>query len=201
MSEETKMISNENSQRYSEMPISVLELSARSHNALLIYNLGHANKIRNLGDLIQLTESDLLSMIGMGRISLRETKEKLLKYGLNLKEESQGYNKKGKIVELAKQGLTRKQIAEKAEASYNYVTYIVLSEKLTVPRQMPRQTKQGKINSSEINSLIAQGRKLKEIADKLEVTRQAVAQYIERTDQYDLWRENRAKQREQRDLL
>lgn len=191
----------ENLQRYLEMPISVLELSARSHNVLSIYDLEHANKIRNLRDLIQLTESDLLSMIGMGRVSLRETKEKLLKYGLNLKEEPLRYTKKRKIVELAKQGLTREQIAEKAETSYRYVIDIVLSEKLTVPRQMPRQTKQGKINSSEIDSLIAQGRKLKEIADKLKVTKQAVAQYIERTDQHDLWRENRAKQREPRDLL
>ena len=185
MLEEVIAVENENAQRL-EMPLYVLELPVRPYNVFDVYNLGHVNKIRNLGDLVQLTESDLLSMRGIGRVSLKEIKDKLSQYGLNLKGEPP-HNKKGKIVEFAKQGLTREQIAEKVGASYGYVLHVVSSKKLKVPRQ----TKRGKINPLEINPLIAQGRTLQEIGNKLDVRKQTVAQYINRTGQYNLWRENR----------
>jgi len=60
------------------MPISQLDLSVRASNCL------EAAKIETLGDLVRMTESDLLKLRSFGRTCLREVKRKLADVGLSL---------------------------------------------------------------------------------------------------------------------
>jgi DNA-directed RNA polymerase alpha subunit len=62
-------------------PVDTLELSVRSSNCLKSEN------IDLLGDLLQKTERDLLSIPNLGRTSLREIKEVLASRGLTLAAE------------------------------------------------------------------------------------------------------------------
>jgi DNA-directed RNA polymerase subunit alpha len=60
------------------MSIHELELSVRSNNCL------EAGKIETVGQLVQLTEADLLKIRSFGKTSLREVKRKLADLGLSL---------------------------------------------------------------------------------------------------------------------
>jgi DNA-directed RNA polymerase subunit alpha len=60
------------------MPVSDLELSVRASNCL------ETAKIRTVGELVQRTEDDLLSVRSFGKTSLREVKSELEKIGLHL---------------------------------------------------------------------------------------------------------------------
>jgi len=60
------------------MPVSELELSVRASNCL------ETAKIRTVGELVQRTEDDLLSVRSFGKTSLREVKSELEKIGLHL---------------------------------------------------------------------------------------------------------------------
>ena len=67
-----------------QLPISELELSVRASNCL------ESGRIRQLGDLVQRTEDELLALRSFGRTSLREVKKKLedlgLHYGMQVPE-------------------------------------------------------------------------------------------------------------------
>ena len=60
------------------MPILQLDLSVRASNCL------EAAKIETLGELVRMTESDLLKLRSFGRTCLREVKRKLADHGLSL---------------------------------------------------------------------------------------------------------------------
>ena len=60
------------------MPISELELSVRASNCLGL------EKVETLGQLVQMTEADLLKVRSFGKTSLREIKRKLTDIGLSL---------------------------------------------------------------------------------------------------------------------
>jgi len=61
-----------------ERAISTLELSVRASNCL------EAAKINTIGELVRLSENDLLELRSFGKTSLMEVKEKLAKVGLQL---------------------------------------------------------------------------------------------------------------------
>src|SRR5690606_32627615 len=60
------------------MPISQLDLSVRASNCL------ESAKVQTVGDLVRMTEADLLKVRSFGRTSLREVKRKLADMGLSL---------------------------------------------------------------------------------------------------------------------
>jgi DNA-directed RNA polymerase subunit alpha len=60
------------------MPISGLELSVRAGNCL------ESVRVETVGQLVQLTEAELLKLRSFGRTSLREVKKKLIDFGLDL---------------------------------------------------------------------------------------------------------------------
>jgi len=60
------------------LPISDLDLSVRASNCL------EAENIKTIGDLVRLSEQDLLAMKNFGRTSLREVQQKLGNVGLSL---------------------------------------------------------------------------------------------------------------------
>jgi len=61
-----------------KLPISVLDPSARAENCLAAAN------IQTLGDLVKLTETDVLKIKNFGKTSMREVKKKLGDLGLTL---------------------------------------------------------------------------------------------------------------------
>src|SRR5207253_3457322 len=63
-----------------EIPITDFELSVRSRNCLKKMN------IRNLGDLLKVTEAELLGYKNFGETSLNEIKEQLATFGLGLRK-------------------------------------------------------------------------------------------------------------------
>ncbi len=76
---EEKAVDEEFNQKLT-MPIQELELSVRASNCL------ESAKIETVGDLIKLSESDLLKIRSFGKTSLREIKRKLTDIGLSLNE-------------------------------------------------------------------------------------------------------------------
>jgi DNA-directed RNA polymerase subunit alpha len=60
------------------MPIEQLELTVRSSNCL------ESNNIQTVGQLVKMTEADLLKIRSFGKTSLREVKRKLAELGLSL---------------------------------------------------------------------------------------------------------------------
>ena len=60
------------------MPIESLELTVRSNNCL------EANHIQTVGELVRMTEADLLKIRSFGKTSLREIRRKLSDLGLSL---------------------------------------------------------------------------------------------------------------------
>ena len=60
------------------MPIADLELSVRARNCL------ESAQIKTVGDLVQMTEADLLKVRSFGKTSLREVRRKLADLGLEL---------------------------------------------------------------------------------------------------------------------
>lgn len=60
------------------MSVHELELSVRSNNCL------EAGKIETVGQLVQLSDADLLKIRSFGKTSLREVKRKLADLGLSL---------------------------------------------------------------------------------------------------------------------
>ncbi len=71
------MVDRELQERLS-MPISQLDLSVRASNCL------ESAKVSTVGELVRMTESDLLKVRSFGRTSLREVKRKLADLGLSL---------------------------------------------------------------------------------------------------------------------
>jgi len=69
---------NEELQNKLNQPISTMELSVRASNCL------ESAKIHTIGDLVKLTEGDLLKVRSFGKTSLREVKRKLQDIGLSL---------------------------------------------------------------------------------------------------------------------
>ena len=63
-----------------EKEIEDLELSVRSRNAMM--SLG----IESLGELVRLSEKDLMKVKNFGQTSMNEVKEKLAEFGLSLAE-------------------------------------------------------------------------------------------------------------------
>ena len=61
-----------------ERPVASLDLSVRASNCL------EAAKIETIGDLVRMTESQLLQLRSFGRTSLEEVKRKLEELGLSL---------------------------------------------------------------------------------------------------------------------
>jgi len=79
------------SSKYSEVGLSVLirpvhdlELTVRSANVLKHLGLKKGLDPMTIGYLIQMTERELLNEKNFGRVSLKNVKEELSKYGLNL---------------------------------------------------------------------------------------------------------------------
>jgi DNA-directed RNA polymerase subunit alpha len=60
-----------------KLPVSVLEPSVRAENCLAAAN------IQTLGDLVKLTEADVLKIKNFGKTSLKEIKKKLADMGLS----------------------------------------------------------------------------------------------------------------------
>jgi len=71
-------IIDEELKRKVALPIAALELSVRASNCL------ETAKIETVGDLMRLTDSDLLALRSFGKTSLREVKRKLTDLGLEL---------------------------------------------------------------------------------------------------------------------
>jgi DNA-directed RNA polymerase subunit alpha len=69
---------NEELQNKLNQPISTMDLSVRASNCL------ESAKIHTIGDLVKLTEGDLLKVRSFGKTSLREVKRKLQDIGLSL---------------------------------------------------------------------------------------------------------------------
>ena len=69
---------NEELQNRLNQPIGTMELSVRASNCL------ESAKIHTIGDLVKLTEGDLLKVRSFGKTSLREVKRKLQDLGLSL---------------------------------------------------------------------------------------------------------------------
>lgn len=69
---------NEELQNKLNQPIATMELSVRASNCL------ESAKIHTIGDLVKLTEGDLLKVRSFGKTSLREVKRKLQDLGLSL---------------------------------------------------------------------------------------------------------------------
>ena len=69
---------NEELQKRLNQPISVLDLSVRASNCL------ESAKIHAIGELVKMTEGDLLKVRSFGKTSLREVKRKLQDMGLSL---------------------------------------------------------------------------------------------------------------------
>ena len=76
---EEKTVDEEMNQKMS-MPIQELELSVRASNCL------ESVKIETVGDLIKLSENELLNIRSFGKTSLREIRRKLADIGLSLSE-------------------------------------------------------------------------------------------------------------------
>jgi DNA-directed RNA polymerase subunit alpha len=66
------------------MPISSLELSIRAANCL------EAENIMTVGQLVRLSEEDLLAIRSFGKTSLREIKRKLADLGLSIGMDLEG---------------------------------------------------------------------------------------------------------------
>jgi len=60
------------------MPVKALELSQRAQNCM------DSKGIKTLGELLHLTETELLEIRNFGRITLQEIQEKLAAQGLNV---------------------------------------------------------------------------------------------------------------------
>jgi DNA-directed RNA polymerase subunit alpha len=75
--EETQEVDDEMVQKLNT-PIQELELSVRAGNCL------EAANIETVGDLVKMTESDLLKIRSFGKTSLREIRRKLADMGLSL---------------------------------------------------------------------------------------------------------------------
>jgi DNA-directed RNA polymerase subunit alpha len=69
---------NEELQNRLNQPIGTMELSVRASNCL------ESAKIHTIGDLVKMTEGDLLKVRSFGKTSLREVKRKLQDVGLSL---------------------------------------------------------------------------------------------------------------------
>jgi DNA-directed RNA polymerase subunit alpha len=69
---------NEELQTRLNQPITVLDLSVRASNCL------ESAKIHSIGELVKMTEADLLKVRSFGKTSLREVKRKLQEIGLSL---------------------------------------------------------------------------------------------------------------------
>ena len=69
---------NEEVQNRLNQPISTMDLSVRASNCL------ESAKIHTVGDLVKMTEGDLLKVRSFGKTSLREVKRKLQDLGLSL---------------------------------------------------------------------------------------------------------------------
>ncbi|MBN1975608.1 MAG: DNA-directed RNA polymerase subunit alpha [Sedimentisphaerales bacterium] len=76
---EEKTVDEELNQKMT-MPIQELELSVRASNCL------ESSKIETVGDLVNMSESELLKIRSFGKTSLREIKRKLADIGLSLSE-------------------------------------------------------------------------------------------------------------------
>jgi DNA-directed RNA polymerase subunit alpha len=76
-SQPTKVVSEELAAKLA-MPIEQLELTVRSSNCL------ESNNIRTIGQLVKMTEADLLKIRSFGKTSLREVQRKLDDLGLSL---------------------------------------------------------------------------------------------------------------------
>jgi DNA-directed RNA polymerase subunit alpha len=74
---EEKAVDEELAQKQS-MPIQELELSVRANNCL------ESAKVETVGQLVKMTEADLLKIRSFGKTSLREIKRKLADIGLSL---------------------------------------------------------------------------------------------------------------------
>lgn len=75
--QQTKAVSEELAAKLA-MPIEQLELTVRSSNCL------ESNNIRTVGQLVKMTEADLLKIRSFGKTSLREVQRKLEELGLSL---------------------------------------------------------------------------------------------------------------------
>ena len=75
---ETNPLSVEDADGKLQLPISVLELSVRSENCLVIANIG------TLGDLVKMSEHGLLKLKNFGETSLKEVRKKVHDMGLAL---------------------------------------------------------------------------------------------------------------------
>jgi len=69
---------DEETMRKLEMPIADLDLSVRASNCL------ESAEIKTVGDLVSMSESDLLKIRAFGKTSLREVKRKLADLGLSI---------------------------------------------------------------------------------------------------------------------
>jgi DNA-directed RNA polymerase subunit alpha len=70
--------------RISEMPIEALDLSARTYNCL------KRSQITKVGQILQMSEDELLSLRNFGQKSLQELREKLSEHGIPLGESAMG---------------------------------------------------------------------------------------------------------------
>ena len=91
-------------------PVSEFELSVRSRNCLARMD------VRNLGDLVRLTEEDLLGFKNFGETSLREIKEMLrargLRFGMRVPEETEPAAEAVQADSPAQQGAFDRPVAE-----------------------------------------------------------------------------------------
>ncbi len=77
---------------------------------------------------------------------------------------------------------TRRKIAKKIGLSYEQVANIILEEGIEVIVDRPIS------RAREIcDNMIREGRLLKEIGEELNVSKEAVRKYVQKTEQYDIW--------------
>jgi DNA-directed RNA polymerase subunit alpha len=82
--EEESMYGGENELRAPDARIEELDFSVRTYNCLKKAN------VLTIGELVQITEQDLMNIRNFGRKSLNEVKERLAQLGLSLKKGAEG---------------------------------------------------------------------------------------------------------------
>lgn len=63
--------------RFMDKPISILELSVRSENALRV------NNIKTIAELVQMDEAEAVALSNLGKVSAKEIKKRLADFGLS----------------------------------------------------------------------------------------------------------------------
>ena len=171
-----------------------LDVSLRVRNAF--DRLG----VKTIGDLVLKRPSDFLVLRNFRMTSFRELVDVLRSYnqGLRYEKPASAFTKKRserilQISELAKQGATRGEIAERLGISFSYIYNIVRDNGIEINHEAGKS----KVKIGKLGELMREGKTLKEMGEFFGVRKERVRQVIEkrfveqngaRVPLYDVWR-------------